>query len=317
MTETKIDRGFFNICEAYQNMLNRRSMICENWDFDEYQNRLDQSNEELENYGKPNMVSRMGYAKKKIANMEDECSRQNQQNQNESVMEEQDGFEQEDEENPSEEERNYRYMSDDTIHDQYSGWWFSWIEKEDGDRGISITAEINFPSANGVDFDSSTVLWYLYPKTQVGRHRQYESPVKNPTEMNGIWLPDDVKGEVLDVIDHIYDTFYEGQTMEFDDKNEFDEWKTTVPSVGESCFGNYEYSNMCESFDQPEYKRYVVINGKIESGWDYTEDAKDRKNELEEDGIPSKILSRQFLIRNGIDPSDDGNWITGNVRNYA
>lgn len=258
MTETKIDRKFFDICEAYQKMVNNRSMICENLDFEEY-----------------------------------------------------------DERNPSEENNDYRYMSDDTIHEQYSGWWLSWIEKENGDRGISVSVEIHFPSADNVDFDNSSVLWYLYPRTQVGRHRQYESPIKNPVEMNGVWLPEDIKDEVLDVIDYIYETFSEGQTMEFDDKEEFDEWKVAVPGIGESYCGNEGYANICESFDQPEYKRYVVINDKIESGWDYPEDAKDRKNELEEDGIPSKILSRQFLKRNGIDPSDDGNWITGDISNYV
>ena len=52
---------------------------------------------------------------------------------------------------------------------------------------------------------------------------------------------------------------------------------------------------------------------KIESGWDYAEDAKDRKNELKEDGIPSRSVSRRYLKSVGLDPSDDSNWFKGNV----
>lgn len=69
--------------------------------------------------------------------------------------------------------------------------------------------------------------------------------------------------------------------------------------------------------DNDEYTKYVVVTDgsklKIESGWKYSDDAKDRAKELKEDGIQSKTLSRKYLVSKGIDPADDSSWFKGNV----
>lgn len=79
-------------------------------------------------------------------------------------------------------------------------------------------------------------------------------------------------------------------------------------SVGES---SGKWSN-----DNPEYISYLVVkdkdgNDKIESGWEFREDAKDRQNELKEDGISTKMFSRRYLKSINLDPSDDSNWFSG------
>lgn len=73
-----------------------------------------------------------------------------------------------------------------------------------------------------------------------------------------------------------------------------------------------------KGIDEESYKAYIVVKckdgtEKIESGWDFSEDAKDRKNELKEEGIQSKSVSRRYLKSVGLDPTDDSNWLKGNV----
>ena len=64
--------------------------------------------------------------------------------------------------------------------------------------------------------------------------------------------------------------------------------------------------------DNDEYKYYVVLDsGKIESGWEYKEDAEDRHEALTEDGVHSKVVARRTL--KGIE-RDDSSWHAGPVR---
>ena len=72
-----------------------------------------------------------------------------------------------------------------------------------------------------------------------------------------------------------------------------------------------------KSIDRNEYNFYVVLNdGSIESGWEFKEDAIDRKNELAEDSVSCKVLTRRSL---GDKPLDNANWhkgaITASVKN--
>lgn len=67
--------------------------------------------------------------------------------------------------------------------------------------------------------------------------------------------------------------------------------------------------------DQRDYKFYVVVGNKIESGWEYREDAQDQiKENLPPVG--AKILTRKTLVSRGIDPNDDANWGDPRRREY-
>lgn len=69
--------------------------------------------------------------------------------------------------------------------------------------------------------------------------------------------------------------------------------------------------NASKRIDNKDYSFYVVLgNGNIESGWEYREDALDRMNELKDDGVKSKVLSRRAL---GEKPLDDANWHKGRI----
>ena len=67
------------------------------------------------------------------------------------------------------------------------------------------------------------------------------------------------------------------------------------------------------------YRFYVVLDGesKIESGWEYREDAKDRLDEMMEDGVKGKIFARRALLAMGMNPDDDSNWHTGELARTA
>ena len=47
---------------------------------------------------------------------------------------------------------------------------------------------------------------------------------------------------------------------------------------------------------------------KIETGWEYKEDAFEHKAEWDDKGYPMKVVSKQFLITRGVNPDDDSNW---------
>jgi hypothetical protein len=64
------------------------------------------------------------------------------------------------------------------------------------------------------------------------------------------------------------------------------------------------------NINNPDYKYYVIVSGKIESGWEYSEDAKDNAREILEFQPRSavKIYSLRHLNKIGLDPDDDDNW---------
>lgn len=67
--------------------------------------------------------------------------------------------------------------------------------------------------------------------------------------------------------------------------------------------------NAAARIDRKEYGFYVVLDdGSIESGWEFEDDAKDRRNELAEDSISSKVKTRRAL---GEKPLDNANWHKG------
>lgn len=68
-------------------------------------------------------------------------------------------------------------------------------------------------------------------------------------------------------------------------------------------------------YNQPTYKYYVVnrINRKIESGWDFREDAVDRQKELRTAHGIFRVFAKRTVLMFGIDPNDDNNWIKGPV----
>ncbi len=55
--------------------------------------------------------------------------------------------------------------------------------------------------------------------------------------------------------------------------------------------------------NQKNYTHYVIfpVDGgydwKIESGWEYEEDAMDRKAELKEDGFNTKVVNKKLAIK--------------------
>ena len=75
------------------------------------------------------------------------------------------------------------------------------------------------------------------------------------------------------------------------------------------------------TYDNPDYAFYVTLvsfprtpPGVIDSGWEYKQDANDRKKELEGELADSggthvvRVLSRQGLKGDFIDPEDDARW---------
>ena len=59
--------------------------------------------------------------------------------------------------------------------------------------------------------------------------------------------------------------------------------------------------------NKKDYKFYVIVDGKIESGWEYQEDAKDQLGELPS-GQKGKVLTKTGVQRAGINPDDDDSW---------
>lgn len=60
-------------------------------------------------------------------------------------------------------------------------------------------------------------------------------------------------------------------------------------------------------YNQRTYKYYVFLNGKIASGWDFREDAKDDL----ENAPGGRVLSKVYLKGQGVDPDSDANWMGG------
>lgn len=67
------------------------------------------------------------------------------------------------------------------------------------------------------------------------------------------------------------------------------------------------------SNNQPEYKFYVWSPKlkKIMSGWEFREDAKDDVLNQNQQFAPFKVLTRTFLISQGVSPDNDAMWHGG------
>ncbi|MFW6219308.1 MAG: hypothetical protein ACOC33_00440 [bacterium] len=65
-----------------------------------------------------------------------------------------------------------------------------------------------------------------------------------------------------------------------------------------------------EGFNQPDYQYYIfnTKTKKIESGWEYKEDALEVMKDNEMDKKIYKVLSGKFLTSKGFNPKDDKNW---------
>lgn len=65
-----------------------------------------------------------------------------------------------------------------------------------------------------------------------------------------------------------------------------------------------------EKINNPDYIYYCFDPKKntIHSGWEYREDAVDAQKEAMESGRILKVLSKRFLLSQGIDPNDNKNW---------
>jgi hypothetical protein len=77
-----------------------------------------------------------------------------------------------------------------------------------------------------------------------------------------------------------------------------------------------------KKINQKDYKFYVIITGgkdagkkavgKIESGWEFKEDAQDQVAEIKSaDRITAKVLTKQGLKNQGLNPDDNKDWVAG------
>ena len=71
--------------------------------------------------------------------------------------------------------------------------------------------------------------------------------------------------------------------------------------------------------DVEAYTHYVLLpSGKIESGWEYKEDAIDRQQELKEElRLRSKVLGRRSMGARGACPLQDESWHRGPLKRYS
>lgn len=65
--------------------------------------------------------------------------------------------------------------------------------------------------------------------------------------------------------------------------------------------------------NQKDYTRWVVVGGKIESGWCCTEDAQEMAKGNLPKGTEYKVLARRGLKALGLDPDDNSAWMVGPV----
>jgi hypothetical protein len=66
-----------------------------------------------------------------------------------------------------------------------------------------------------------------------------------------------------------------------------------------------------EKINVSEYKHYVIDldRNKIESGWEYKEDAQDHHREDLPPNIRGKIVAKVTLKKHGLDPENDDDWL--------
>ena len=68
----------------------------------------------------------------------------------------------------------------------------------------------------------------------------------------------------------------------------------------------------CKKINQKDYTHYLVLDGKILSGWSFKEDAKDAKDDLPVEWQPdTKIYTKRYLKSIGLDPEVCDNWGPG------
>lgn len=70
--------------------------------------------------------------------------------------------------------------------------------------------------------------------------------------------------------------------------------------------------NRTGKINQRDYKFWVVVDNKIESGWEYQEDAKDQLENLPA-GKRGKVLGKVGLSRLSLDPDNDNHWHKGYI----
>lgn len=65
-----------------------------------------------------------------------------------------------------------------------------------------------------------------------------------------------------------------------------------------------------EAVNNSDYTHYVVAGGKIESGWEYKEDATEqvKENLHPKVAAAAKVVAKSALSRHGIDPENDSHW---------
>lgn len=66
-----------------------------------------------------------------------------------------------------------------------------------------------------------------------------------------------------------------------------------------------------KKYNQKGYEFYVVVNNKIQSGWEYREDAQDMVDELKENGTKAKIYKKAGLKKLGLNPDNNKDWKEG------
>ena len=94
--------------------------------------------------------------------------------------------------------------------------------------------------------------------------------------------------------------------------NSLDQLLQTVQGLGQDAIKAVEdykkrgASARTAKINMKDYKFWVVADGKIQSGWEYKEDAQDGL----EDHPKGKVLTRQGLKSKGLDPDNDAHWFT-------
>lgn len=73
------------------------------------------------------------------------------------------------------------------------------------------------------------------------------------------------------------------------------------------------FLNEVRKINRKGYKYWVVVDGKIVSGWEYADDAKDHVREIKDEVEKSaKVYQRVGLKKLGLDPDDNDSW--GNIK---
>lgn len=125
----------------------------------------------------------------------------------------------------SDESVDEKFMDDNQISNEYSGWWISYIEctKGNGKGADDLTIQLEFPEADGEQFDTGSILWY---------RRMPGSDTAS--EMNDVWMPAEIKNDVDSIALKMLDQMNDRQTIEFNSKDEFEDWLNGLGNVEQS-----------------------------------------------------------------------------------